>query len=49
MAISNIERRSVWYDIYDEKGKKHKTLPQSIGELVDFSQNFFIVKTRLLI
>ena len=47
MAISNIERRNVWYDIYDEKGKKHKTLPQSIGELVGFSQNFFIVKRNV--
>lgn len=24
MAISMIERRSAWYDIYDERGKKQK-------------------------
>ena len=36
MAISNIERRSAWYDIYNEKGKKETTVSSNIGELEGF-------------
>jgi hypothetical protein len=43
MAISNIERRSSWYDIIDERGKKVKTLASSIGEIKGFSSEFFII------
>ena len=43
MAISNIERRSAWYDIYDERGKKTKTLNSSIGEIEGFGADFFVV------
>lgn len=44
MAISMIERRSAWYDIYDERGKKQKTLSENIGEILGWGTNFFIVR-----
>ena len=44
MAISMIERRSAWYDIYDERGKKQKTLSESIGEVLGWAANFFVVR-----
>lgn len=44
MAISMIERRSAWYDIYDERGKKQKTLSENIGEMLGWGTNFFIVR-----
>ena len=39
-----IERRSAWYDIYDERGKKQKTLSESIGEVLGWAANFFVVR-----
>lgn len=30
MAISNIDNRDSWYDTYDERGKKAKTLSGQI-------------------
>jgi glucan-binding YG repeat protein len=46
MAISNIEKNGSWYYIYDEKGKKAKTLSVSaIGDIVDFSADFFVTKS----
>jgi hypothetical protein len=44
MAISMIELRSSWYDIYNEHGKKQKTLSTTIGEVLGWSSEFFIVK-----
>lgn len=44
MAISMIERRSAWYDIYDERGKKQKTLSESIGDVLGWAANFFVVR-----
>ncbi|MDD3771335.1 MAG: hypothetical protein PHC38_01605 [Weeksellaceae bacterium] len=43
MAISNIDNRGSWYDIYDERGKKAKTLSSNIGDIEGFSSDFFIV------
>ena len=31
MAISMIERHGSWYEIYDERGKKQKTVSEQIG------------------
>lgn len=39
-----IERRSAWYDIYDERGKKQKTLSESIGDVLGWAANFFVVR-----
>jgi hypothetical protein len=46
MAISMIEHRRGWYDIYDAQGKKWKTLSDSIGEVLGWSSLFFIVRRR---
>jgi len=43
-TIGNIEKRDVWYNIYNEQGKKIKTVQSNIGELVGFGAQFFIVK-----
>lgn len=43
-TIGNIEKRGVWYDIYNEQGEKMKTIQANIGELVGFGEQFFIVK-----
>ena len=43
MAISNIESRSAWYDIYDHNGKKTQTLSNSIGKIEGFGSDFFVV------
>lgn len=44
MAISSIEHRSGWYDIFDARGKKTKTISHNIGELLGWSDRFFIVR-----
>lgn len=44
MAISSIEHRSSWYDIFDARGKKTRTLSDNIGELLGWSDRFFIVR-----
>jgi hypothetical protein len=49
MAISNIERHSAWYDIYDARGKKIKTLSASIGEIKGFGADFFCGKQKRLV
>ena len=36
--------RSSWYDLYDEGGKKYKTLPKSIGDFVSISGGTFVVR-----
>ena len=44
-SISHIETTKSWYYIYDQDGKKTKTLSASIGELQGFSASFFVVKS----
>lgn len=44
-SISHIETTKSWYYIYDQDGKKTKTLSTSIGELQGFSASFFVVKS----
>lgn len=44
-GISHIETTKAWYYIYDQNGKKVKTLSTTIGELQGFSSSFFIVKS----
>ena len=39
-----VVRRSAWYDLYDESGKKYKTLSESIGSFVSISGDTFIVR-----
>ena len=43
--ISYIETTNAWYYIYDQDGKKIKTLSTNIGELQGFGTSFFIVKS----
>ena len=43
-SISHIETTKSWYYIYDQNGKKIKTLSSTIGELKGFSSTFFVVK-----
>ena len=42
--ISHIETTKSWYYIYDQNGKKIKTLSTSQGELKGFSSTFYIMK-----
>ena len=44
-SISHIETTKNWYHIYDQDGKKTKTLSATIGELQGFSSSFFVVKS----
>ena len=44
-SISHIETTKSWYYIYDQDGKKTKTLSTNIGELQGFSASFFVVKS----
>ena len=44
-SISHIETTKNWYYIYDQDGKKIKTLSSTIGELQGFSSTFFVVKS----
>lgn len=44
-SISHIETTKSWYYIYDQNGKKIKTLSSTIGELQGFSSTFFVVKS----
>ena len=44
-SISHIESTKNWYYIYDQDGKKIKTLSSTIGELQGFSSTFFVVKS----
>lgn len=43
-SISYIETSGSWYYIYDQDGKKVKTLPTNIGELKGYSASLFVVK-----
>lgn len=44
-SISYIETTSSWYYIYDQNGKKIKTMSTSIGQLQGYCASFFVVKT----
>ena len=43
-TISHIETTKNWYHIYDQDGKKIKTLSTSQGELKGYSSTFYIMK-----
>lgn len=43
-TISHIETTKNWYYIYDQNGKKIKTISTSQGELKGYSSTFYIVK-----
>ena len=43
-SISYIETTKGWYYIYDQSGKRIKTISSSQGELVGYSSNFYIIK-----
>ena len=43
-SISHIETTSSWYYIYDQDGKKIKTISTSQGELKGYSSTFYIIK-----
>ena len=43
-AIGFIEATKNWYYIYDQNGKKIKTLSTSQGELKGYSSTFYILK-----
>jgi hypothetical protein len=43
-SISIIETTKNWYYIYDQNGKKIKTLSTSQGELKGYSSTFYILK-----
>lgn len=43
-SISHIETTKSWYYIYDQNGKKIKTLSTSQGELKGYSSTFYITK-----
>ena len=43
-SISHIETTKNWYYIYDQGGKKNKTLSTSQGELKGYSSTFYIIK-----
>ena len=43
-SISYIETTKAWYYIYDQAGKKIKTLSTSQGKLVGYSSTFYIIK-----
>lgn len=41
--ISTIDRSGSWYYMYDENGKKYKTLSvRSVGDIVGYSSTFFV-------
>lgn len=42
--ISHIETTRSWHYVYDEKGKKIYTFSTSQGEVVAYSESFYIVK-----
>ena len=42
--ISNIETTRSWHYVYDEKGKKIHTFSTSQGEVVAYSESFYVVK-----
>ncbi len=43
-SISHIETTKSWYYIYDQDGKKIRTISTSQGELKGYSSTFYIIK-----
>lgn len=43
-TISHIETTRSWYYVYDEKGKKIKTLSTSSGKLKGYSSSFYVIQ-----
>ncbi|MBQ2210008.1 MAG: hypothetical protein II404_08615 [Prevotella sp.] len=43
-GISHIETTKAWYYIYDQSGKKIRTISTSQGELKGYSATFYIIK-----
>ena len=43
-SISHIETTKAWYYIYDQNGRKIKTISISQGELMGYSSSFYIIK-----
>lgn len=43
-TISHIETTKSWYYIYNQDGKKIRTLSTSQGELMAYSSTFYIIK-----
>lgn len=43
-SISHIQTTKNWYYIYDQYGKKIKTISTSQGELKGYSSTFYIIK-----
>ena len=43
MAISSIEHKGHLYEVFDARGKKAKSISDNIGELLGWSDRFFIV------
>ncbi len=43
-SFSHIETTKNWYYIYDQDGKKIKTLSTSQGELKGYSSSFYVMK-----
>lgn len=44
-SISSIEHSGSWYYLYDQNGKKTKTISASSGELVGYSSSIFILRS----
>ena len=42
--ISHIETTRSWYYVYDEKGKKVHTFSTTQGEVVAYSESFYVLK-----
>lgn len=45
-SISHIETTKAWYNIYDQEGKRIKSLSTGLGELVGYSSSFYIIKQK---
>lgn len=43
MAISSIEHQGHRYEVFDARGQKAKSISDTIGELLGWSDRFFIV------
>ena len=43
-SISHIETTNAWYYIYDQNGKKIRTVSTAQGELKGYSDTFYIIK-----
>lgn len=43
--ISHIERSGSWYYLYDQNGKRYKSIGASMGELKGYSASMFILRS----